>query len=134
MFQQNAAAGTGALPTAFFETYDFDFGTGLSWGEVIGAGIVGTKQGDCTVALAVTFDSAANYSTIGTWTTTTAGGYVTGAPIEEKKALPDRKHSRFALKVTVSGGSDTLAAYLNEVVLETEKAPGMTRLPARDTQ
>jgi hypothetical protein len=134
VFQQNAAAGTGTLPTAFFETYDFDFGTGLSWGEAIGAGIVGTKQGDCTVALAVTFDSAANYSTIGTWTTTTAGGYVTGAPIEEKKALPDRKHSRFALKVTVSGGSDTLAAYLNEVVLETEKAPGMTRLPARDTQ
>lgn len=134
VYQQNAAAGTGALPTAFFETFDFDFGTGLSWGECIGAGIVGTKQGDCTVALDVTFDSGANYSSVGSWTTTTAGGYTTGKPIEQRKALPDRKHSRFALKVTVSGGSDTLAAYLNEVVLETETAPGVARLPARDTQ
>jgi len=134
VYQQNANAGTGALPTAFFETFDFDFGTGMSCGEIIGAGIVGTKQGDCTVALAASFDSGANYATIGSWTTTTANAYATGGPIEEKKALPDRKHSRFALKVTVSGGSDTLAAYLNEVVLETETAPGMTRLPARDTQ
>lgn len=134
VYQQNAAAGTGALPTAYFETFDFDFGTGLSWGECIGAGIVGTKQGDCTVALDVTFDSGANYSSVGSWTTTTAGGYTTGKPIEERKALPDRKHSRFGLKITVSGGSDTLAAYLNEIVLETETAPGGTRLPARDTQ
>lgn len=134
VYQQNAAAGTGALPIAYFETFDFDFGTGLSWGECIGAGIVGTKQGDCTVALGVSFDSGDSYSSVGSWTATTANGYTTGKPIEEKKALPDRKHSRFALKVTVSGGSDTLAAYLNEVVLETEKAPGMTRLPARDTQ
>lgn len=134
VYQQNASAGTGALPTAFFETFDFDFGTGLSWGEIIGAGIVGTKQGDCTVALDVSFDSGSAYTSVGSWATTTAGGYTTGKPIEEKKALPDRKHSRFALKVTVSGGSDTLAAYLNEIVLETETAPGMTRLPARDTQ
>lgn len=134
VYQQNASAGTGALPTAFFETFDFDFGTGMSWGEILGTGIVGTKQGDCTVALDVSFDSGDSYAAVGSWATTTAGGYVTGKPIDEKKALPDRKHSRFALKVTVSGGSDTLAAYLNEIVLETETAPGMSRLPARDTQ
>jgi hypothetical protein len=134
VFQQDATAGSGAMPDQNFETFDFDFGTGLSWGEFIGVGLVGTKDGDCTVTLDVTFDSGANYSTIGTWTVTTAGNYTTGKPIELKKANPDRWHSRFGLRWNVTGGTGTLGVRINEIVLETEKAPGMTRLPARDTQ
>lgn len=134
VFLQNAAPGSGAMPTQIFETFDFDFGTGLSWGEAISFGLIGTKKGDATAALAISYDSGDSYTTIETFAVTTAGGYTTGKPFELKKAIPNRDCSRFAIKLTISGGSDTEGLRINEVVLETDSAPGMARLPARDAK
>lgn len=131
---QHENPGSGAMPTQVFETFDFDFGTGLSWGEAISFGAIGTKKGDASAALAITYDSGDSWSTIETFTVTTAGGYVTNKPFELKKAIPVRDCSRFAIRLTISGGSDTEGLRINEVVLETETAPGMARLPARDTK
>src|SRR5678815_1854589 len=104
---QAAASGTGAMPNQNFETYDFDFGSGLGWGEIINVGIVGTKIGDCTGTLDVTYDSGASYTTIGSWTLSTAGGYPSGGLLQLKKAPPLRRCSRFGLRFNVTGGSDT---------------------------
>lgn len=132
---QNADLGTGTSPTGNFETFDFDFGTGLSWGEIINVGIVGTKDQDVTSGtLSITFDSGASYTDIGVWALNTAGGYADGGKLELKKAPPIRRCSRFGLKFTVTGGTDSEGIRVNEIVLETETAPGMARLPARDTQ
>lgn len=133
VFQQDVDPGSGAMPDHSFETFDFDFGTGLSWGEIMGVGVVGTKVADCTGALAVTYDSGLNYTTIETFTLTTAGGYVANKPLQLEKAVPDRKCSRFGLKFTITGGTGTEGIRVNELVLETQTAPGMTRLPSRDT-
>lgn len=134
VYQQNELPGSGAMPNQNLETFDFDFGTGLSWGEIVGVGVVGTKKGDCSATLDITFDSGDSYTTIGSWTITTAGNYTTGKQIELKKALPLRKCSRFGLRLNITGGSDTEGLRIDEIVLETQKAPGMARLPARDTQ
>ena len=132
---QDASAGTGTSPTGVFETFDFDFGTGLSWGEIINIGIVGTKDEDVTTGtLDITYDSGASYTTIGSWALNTAGGYSDGGKIELKKAPPIRRCSRFGLRFTVTGGTNSDGVRVNEIVLETETAPGMARLPARDTQ
>lgn len=134
VYQQNELPGSGAMPNQNLETFDFDFGTGLSWGEIVGVGVVGTKKGDCSATLDITFDSGDSYTTIGSWTITTAGNYTTGKQIELKKAPPLRKCSRFGLRLNITGGSNTEGLRIDEIVLETQKAPGMARLPARDTQ
>lgn len=133
VFQQHAAPGTGAMPNQSFETFDFDFGTGMSWGEVVKVAVVGTKIADCAATLDITFDSGLSYATIETFTLTTAGGYAAGAPINLEKAPPIRDCSRFGLRFNVTGGSGTEGIRINEITLETTTAPGMARLPARDT-
>jgi hypothetical protein len=131
---QAASPGVGAMPDQSLETFDFDFGSGLGWGEIINVGIVGTKVADCAATLEVTYDSGASYTTIGSWTLSTAGGYASGGLLQLKKAPPLRRCSRFGLRLNVTGSSDTEGVRVNEITLETETAPGMARLPARDTQ
>lgn len=131
---QDASPGVGAMPNQTFETFDFDFGSGLGWGDIINVGIVGTKVDDCVGTLDVTYDSGASYTTIGSWTLSTAGGYASGGLLQLKKAPPLRRCSRFGLRFNVTGGSDTEGVRVNEITLETEGAPGMARLPVRDTQ
>lgn len=131
---QDASPGVGAMPNQTFETFDFDFGSGLGWGEIINVGIVGTKVADCVGTLDVTYDSGASYTTIGSWTLSTANGYASGGLLQLKKAPPLRRCSRFGLRFNVTGGSDTEGVRVNEITLETEAAPGMARLPVRDTQ
>lgn len=131
---QAASPGSGAMPSQNFETFDFDFGAGLGWGDIINVGIVGTKVADCAATLDVTYDSGASYTTIGSWTLSTANGYASGGLLQLKKAPPLRRCSRFGLRFNVTGGSDTEGVRVNEITLETEAAPGMARLPLRDTQ
>lgn len=133
VFQQHAAPGTGTMPNQSFETFDFDFGTGMSWGEIVKVGVVGTKVADCTATLDITFDSGLSYTTIETFTLTTAGGYAANGPVNLEKAPPIRDCSRFGLRFNVTGGSGTEGIRINEITLETTTAPGMARLPARDT-
>jgi hypothetical protein len=133
VFQQHASPGTGAMPSQNFETFDFDFGTGMSWGEIVKVGVVGTKIADCTATLDITFDSGLSYTTIETFTLTTAGGYAANGPVNLEKAPPVRDCSRFGLRFNVTGGSGTEGIRINEITLETTTAPGMARLPARDT-
>jgi hypothetical protein len=133
VFQQHATPGTGAMPNQSFETFDFDFGTGMSWGEIVKVGVVGTKIADCTATLDITFDSGLNYPTIETFTLTTANNYVANAAVNLEKAPPLRECSRFGLRFNVTGGSGTEGIRINEITLETTTAPGMARLPARDT-
>jgi hypothetical protein len=133
VFQQHATPGTGAMPNQSFETFDFDFGTGMSWGEIVKVGVVGTKIADCTATLDITFDSGLNYTTIETFTLTTANNYVANAAVNLEKAPPLRECSRFGLRFNVTGGSGTEGIRINEITLETTTAPGMARLPARDT-
>lgn len=135
VLQQNAAPGTGAMPTQVLETHDFDFGTGQSWGEFITTGMVGEYQGDSTLELLVTYDSGVTYgSAIGSWAITAANGYSAGKPFSIAKAIPERRCARFGLKWQISGSSGSAGLRINEITLETEAAPGFERRPARDTQ
>jgi hypothetical protein len=134
VFQQDALPGTGSMPTQVLDTYDFDFGSGQSWGRSLNAGMVGEYQGDATLALSITYDSGLSYTAIGSWAITAANGYSAGKLFSEKKAIPDPKCALFGLRWQISGSSGSAGLRINEVTLETETAPGMQRLPARDTQ
>lgn len=132
VYQADAAPATGAMPAHSFETHDVTFGTG-DWGEVLTVGLEGSWQGDCTATLAITFDSGTTYTTIDTQVLTAANGYSTGAVVRLQKAVPNRRCARFGLRVSVTGGSATGGVRWNEMVMETQSAPGMARLAERDT-
>ena len=134
VFQQDALPGTGAMPTQVLDTFDFDFGSGQSWGAIISAGMVGEFVADTTLGLSITYDSGLTYTAIGSWAVTAANGYSAGKIVSVKKAIPDPRCSRFGLRWTLSGSSGSAGLRINEIILETETAPGMSRLPARDTQ
>lgn len=133
VYLQDEAEGTGAMPTQVLETHDFDFGTGQSWGEIIKAGAVGDYRGDATVAVAITYDSGANFSTIDSWAITAANGYTAGKPFSVHTDFPDRRCARFGLRWTVSGSSGSAGLRINEITLETDTMPGIERRPSRDT-
>lgn len=133
VYLQDAAEGTGAMPTQVLDTFDFDFGTGQSWGEAIATGAVGDYRGDATLALSVTYDSGANYSAIDSWAITAANGYTSAKPFSVHTSLPDRRCARFGLRWTVSGSSGSAGLRINEITLETDTMPGIERRPSRDT-
>lgn len=133
-FLQDASEGTGAMPTQTVDTFDFDFGTGQSWGEAQTTGLVGDYRGDATLTLGITFDSGLSFTTIGTWAITAANGYSAGLPFSVEKAIPNRKCARFGLRWQITGSSGSAGLRINEVTLETDTMPGFERRPARDTQ
>lgn len=133
-FQQDALPGTGSMPTQVLDTFDFDFGSGQSWGAILNTGMVGEYEADAMLALSITYDTGLNYTAIGSWAITAANGYSAGKLFSEKKAIPDPRCARFGLRWQISGSSGSAGLRINEITLETETAPGMQRLPARDTQ
>jgi hypothetical protein len=133
VLQQDAAAGTGSMPTQVIETKSLDFGSGLSWGEVLKIGFLGQYQGDSTWALAVTYDDGANYTTIMTVAVTAANGYSAGDPIELTKAPPERKCSRIGWRLTITGSTGSVGGRVRQAVLDVSALPGLKRMASRDT-
>jgi hypothetical protein len=136
VFVADEAVGTGAMPTQIIETYYFDFDHALGWGEVLKCGTVAEWQGDCTATLAYAAGQVddATFNTIGTWALTAANGYSAGKSVDIIKAPPNRDTSRFALRLTITGGSGTPGIRVNKFVVETAAVEGLARRPARDTQ
>lgn len=123
VYQQDAAAGSGAFVAVTLETGLVRVTPALGWGKVYKIGFLGEALGACSLQALIDYDDGAGFISLGT--ETIAG---TEGVLERFWSLGNQKASRFAVKFLVTGSSGSAGLRYNGWAASVDGGKGMVRV------
>jgi hypothetical protein len=132
VYIQDASPGSGtfvgySLTTGMFQGFQV-----LGYGQLNEIGILGTFRGDCTVTISLSVNGT-SFSTLDTFSLTTAE-YAVGQRVRLMKAPATMQYDSFAVKVAITGTTNSEGLWLHALALDTELQPDLVRLGATHTK
>lgn len=124
VYQQDAAAGTGAFVPVTVETGLVRIVPALGWGHVYKVGLLGAVLGACSVEALIDYDDGSGFRSLGS--ETFAG---TEGTIERFWSLPVQKMTRFAVRFVVThAGTGSAGLQLNGWAASVDGSKNMVRV------
>jgi hypothetical protein len=132
VYLQDAAPGTGAMPTLRLDSGLFQGFQALGYGALEELGVLATYRGPCTIKLKIGTDGDTFPSTIATWDLT-ALEYTVGQRVQLLVDSPQQTYDAFAMSAEVSSiAGSTEGAWLHAFAVKSESMPDFVRLaPSR---
>jgi hypothetical protein len=125
VYIQDASPGAGAFVSYSVTTGMFQGFQVLGYGQLNQIGILGTFRGDCTVTISLSVNGT-TFSTLDTFSLTTSE-YSVGQRVQLMKAPATMNYDSFAVKVAITGTTDSEGLWLHALALDTETQPDLVR-------
>jgi hypothetical protein len=132
VYIQDASPGSGTFVGYSVTTGMFQGFQVLGYGQLNEIGILGTFRGDCTVTISLSVNGT-SFSTLDTFSLTTAE-YAVGQRVRLMKAPATMQYDSFAVKVAITGTTNSEGLWLHALALDTELQPDLVRLGATHTK
>lgn len=123
VFLQDAAAGSGAMPTGLVQTGVQPITKRMGWGNIYKIGLLGLDLGACSVECLIDYDDGAGYRSLGTEAFTG-----TGLAVQRFWSLAIQKTARFSIRFVMTGTTNTLGLAFNAWALEVDGSKNMVRV------
>lgn len=118
----DAAPGSGTFVPYRIRTGSFTGFASLGYGSIHKVGFLGEIRGNCSLEALIAYDEV-TFTTLDAFSLTGSAGTV----VKKLWTPPRDRVDAFVLEFRVTGTSDSAGVRLNKLLLEVEKAPGVTR-------
>ncbi len=125
VYLQDASPGSGTFVSYTVETNMFQGFQALGYGQANQVGFLGTWQGACTVTLSIS-DDGTTYEAIAAWSLTDSE-YDANDRVVLLKVPAVQMRDSFAIRLAVTGTTDSRGVWLHALALDTTQSPELAR-------